>query len=79
MKRNRSIRRKNSFKKALRKRNIDKNICRSDSPYYNNLNQYSKNKIHCSCEMCRRGEFSRCIQRIKDSMDNAEQELYSEN
>ena len=22
-------------------------------PYYNNLNQYSKNKIHCSCPLCR--------------------------
>lgn len=21
-------------------------------PYYNNLHQYSKNKIHCSCSMC---------------------------
>ena len=24
----------------------------SDYPYYDNLHQYSKNKIHCSCPMC---------------------------
>ena len=39
-----------SLKKALRKRRISKTIyC---FPYYNNLHQYSKNKIHCSCSDC---------------------------
>lgn len=40
-----------SKRKALRKRQIVRNIyCWSDNPdYYNNLHQYSKNKIHCSC------------------------------
>ena len=40
-----------SKRKALRKRQIVKSIyCWSDNPdYYNNLHQYSKNKIHCSC------------------------------
>lgn len=35
--------------KALRKKNIN------DAwgwHYYDNLHQYSKNKIHCSCPMC---------------------------
>lgn len=39
-----------SVKKALRKRKIDNAI--SSVPYYNNLHQYSKNKIHCSCFYC---------------------------
>lgn len=36
--------------KALRKRRI----CRKfyGWEYYNNLHQYSKNKIHCSCPIC---------------------------
>lgn len=59
MRRTRAERRKNNFKKAIRKRKM----AREESTrhgyeddiieYYNNLNQYSKNKIHCSCHMCR--------------------------
>lgn len=41
-----------SRRKALRKRRIDKAISYGDCPFYNNLHQYSKNKIHCSCYMC---------------------------
>ena len=47
-----------SRRKALRKRRIANEIYRNhDSqgeylPYYDNLHQYSKNKIHCSCPMC---------------------------
>lgn len=36
--------------KALRKRNISKHAIGCD--WYNNLHQYSKNKIHCSCPWC---------------------------
>ena len=39
-----------SLKKALRKRRISNTIYYF--PYYNNLHQYSKNKIHCSCGYC---------------------------
>lgn len=48
--RTRAERRKNDYKKAVRK----KNICEHHYgfPYYDNLHQYSKNKIHCSCPMC---------------------------
>jgi len=44
-------RRHNDWSKALRKRNI----CRKyyGFEWYDNLHQYSKNKIHCSCPMCR--------------------------
>ena len=49
-----------SRRKALRKRRLARDIYHSwgawlgdDSwEYYNNLNQYSKNKIHCSCPAC---------------------------
>ena len=43
-----------SRRKALRKRRIDRE-CKyhfSVQPYYDNLHQYSKNKVHCSCSMC---------------------------
>ena len=39
-----------SRRKALRKRRIAKEICGYE--YYDNLHQYSKNKIHCSCPIC---------------------------
>ena len=40
--------------KALRKRRIDHEVYHYDRDYgfYDNLHQYSKNKIHCSCPMC---------------------------
>ena len=43
-----------SRRKALRKRRIAKEIYHEspEHPYYNNLHQYSKNKIHCDCPMC---------------------------
>lgn len=46
----RGERRKQNIKKALRK----KEICREvyDHEWYDNLHEYSKNKIHCSCPMC---------------------------
>lgn len=52
--RTRAERRHNNVKKALRKRNLAKEIY-YDMPgweWFNNLHQYSKNKIHCSCGMC---------------------------
>ena len=42
--------RHNDWKKAIRKRNIIHNY---GFDYYDNLHQYSKNKIHCSCPICR--------------------------
>ena len=39
-----------SRRKALRKRRIAREIC--DWEMYDNLHQYSKNKIHCSCPSC---------------------------
>ena len=47
----RAKRRKKDVSKALRKRNIVLN--RGSRDWYGSLHQYSKNKIHCSCPMCR--------------------------
>jgi hypothetical protein len=54
--RTRAERRHNDWKKASRKRKIAREIYSSYHEgaweYYNNLHQYSKNKIHCSCPLC---------------------------
>jgi len=54
MKRTRAWRRYKNYTKAKRKRDIDANYAGSIywHPWYDNLHQYSKNKIHCSCPMC---------------------------
>lgn len=48
--------RRKSIIKALRKRRIDNQVTWYDHSdtygMYDNLHQYSKNKIHCSCPMC---------------------------
>ena len=48
--------RRRSILKALRKRKIDKQVTWYSEErgygFYDNLHQYSKNKIHCSCPMC---------------------------
>ena len=66
MSRSRAWRRWKNFTKARRKRELDWSLSwalennKSANPldfserfgFYENLNQYSKNKIHCSCPMC---------------------------
>lgn len=51
VRRTRGERRKTSIFKAIRKRKID--TASGYSARYNNLHQYSKNKVHCSCPLCR--------------------------
>ena len=45
-----------SIRKAHRKRRLAREIYHSwgssDQEYYDNLHQFSKNKIHCSCPCC---------------------------
>ena len=44
-----------SIRKALRKRRIsryDYYYRVEEKDYYDNLHQYSKNKVHCSCPAC---------------------------
>lgn len=55
MSRSRGYNRDISWRKALCKRRISREICSdrfSVNEYYDNLHQYSKNKIHCSCPLC---------------------------
>ena len=50
----RAVRRKNDVKKSTRKRELDKEIFGRFAPWTARpLHQYSKNKIHCSCPICR--------------------------
>lgn len=49
----RAERRKRDAHAAIRKKRITEQVYHmSDCPYYSNLHQFSKNKIHCSCWMC---------------------------
>jgi hypothetical protein len=48
--RTRAERRKNDYNKAIKKKNIAEH--NYGSSWYDNLHQYSKNKIHCSCPLC---------------------------
>ena len=52
--RSRAYNRDVSKRKALRKKRIAEEVYYfgKEYPYYNNLHQYSKNKIHCSCGLC---------------------------
>ena len=54
MTRTRAWRRHKDYTKAKRKRDKDVSTAWYGHPWYPNLHQYSKNKIHCSCPMCRR-------------------------
>lgn len=45
------------YTKAVRKREIDRALSAASiysHDWYDNLHQYSKNKIHCSCPLCSR-------------------------
>lgn len=56
--RTRVERRKKDYSKALRKKKLSDYIDfnsvwdKQDEHLYDNLHQYSKNKIHCSCHRC---------------------------
>ena len=74
---NRGDRRKQDFSKARRKQRM-----RSD--YYGNLHQYSKNKIHCSCRLCRGKDYfgrhitTRQEHRFDDKFHAEMEEMYAE-
>lgn len=47
--RDRGLRRKTNYKKAIRKKKISE---ANHIDWYNHLGQYIKGKIHCSCCLC---------------------------
>lgn len=49
--RNLAEKRHNDWKKAIRKRRIVEDVYNIER-WYDNLHEYSKNKVHCSCPMC---------------------------
>ena len=51
MRRSRAERRHNNARKAIRKHRISRTYG-LDKDWYDNLHQFSKNKIHCSCPLC---------------------------
>ena len=73
----RAERRMNDRNKAARK----KNICETHYgfSYYDNDHQYSKNKIHCSCPLCRAksNEIGYSVSEMKkiESLESKKEEL----
>lgn len=53
-----------SYRKARRKQRITKSWGWTKL-YYDNLHQFSKNKIHCSCPMCTRKTNNKGKNRLK--------------
>ena len=54
--RGKAWRRHKDYSKAKRKKKISDEVYHWTIPgsaFYDNLHQYSKNKIHCSCPICR--------------------------
>lgn len=59
MSRTRAYTRKMRAKAIKRKKRITSHYSGSDTfPYYNFDGKYSKNKIHCSCRMCRGKDYN---------------------
>lgn len=60
----RAYHRRMNWRKALRKRRI---VRQYGVDYYDNLHQYSKNKIHCSCPICKNARDGNSIEDKKIS------------
>lgn len=78
----RAYTRRMNWRKALRKRRIIRNY---GYDLYDNLHQYSKNKIHCSCPACRgyyydAGNNSKLNKKISDrrKIDSMDEQLLKE-
>lgn len=88
----RAYTRAKDWSKAIRKYNIDRSKAGRDIPMYDNLHQFSFNKIHCDCRLCRRKtnpkdksgsgpvmNWSPADQRKLDDMELQLGELYDKN
>lgn len=69
----RQEKRANNWKHAIRKRKIARAVYHNDKDYYDNLHQFSKNKIHCSCQET---EEKISDQRRIEQMESQKQEGY---
>ena len=68
--------RTNDWKHAIRKRKIARAVYHSDKDYYDNLHQFSKNKIHCSCPGCQGVGEKISNQRRIEQMESQKKEGY---
>ena len=68
--------RTNDWKHAIRKRKIARAVYHSDKDYYDNLHQFSKNKIHCSCPDCQGVGEKIYNQRRIEQMESQKKEGY---
>lgn len=59
--------RANTWKHAIRKRKIARAVYHSDKDYYDNLHQYSKNKIHCPYPLFRQKNGDNSVEQRKVS------------
>ena len=64
-----------SKRKALRKRRITREKDK-DWEYYDNLHQYSKNKIHCSCPYCNSKTRNKGSRRHKNPTGNYQRSIH---
>ena len=85
--RSRAYNRDVSKRKALRKKRLAEEVYYNGKvyPYYDNLHQYSKNKVHCSCPLCRlkskdspKHSDLKKIEFAKDALREYEDESYEE-
>ena len=54
-----------TWRKAKRKARLDKELNPGRKPLYDNLHQYSKNSIHCSCPDCQEKTQNKGNRRVK--------------
>ena len=54
-----------TWRKAKRKARLDKELNPGRKPIYDNLHQYSKNSIHCSCPDCQEKTRNKGDRRVK--------------
>ena len=69
-----------SIRKARRKRRIAREIYgwfeENEWEYYDNLHQYSKNKIHCSCPYCNSKTRNKGSRRYKNPTGNYQRSIH---
>ena len=65
-----AYKRQMTWRKAKRKARLDKELNPGRKPIYDNLHQYSKNSIHCSCPDCQEKTRNKGNRRVKSGNYN---------